>query len=74
MMNYAREPRNGDVVAALMDGYESTLKSYWRNGDDITLIPIETKHYIPRTLHASRVSIQGVLVEIVRRTLNRSWW
>jgi SOS-response transcriptional repressor LexA len=71
LMDYALQPRDGDVVAALIDGTESTLKIYSRQGDEITLTPIETKRHSPRTFHASRVTIQGVLVEIVRRSFKR---
>jgi repressor LexA len=71
LMDYALQPRDGDVVAALVDGAESTLKTYSRKGDEITLTPIETKRYSPRTFHASRVTIQGVLIEVVRRTARR---
>ncbi len=60
-------PKDGDIVAALVDDYESTLKVYSRQGDEITLTPIERKRHSPRTFHASRIIIQGVLVEIPRR-------
>jgi SOS-response transcriptional repressor LexA len=71
LMDYAMQPHDGDVVAALVDGTESTLKTYSRQGDEITLTPIETKRHSPRTFHASRVTIQGVLIEIVRRSARR---
>ena len=71
LMDYAVEPSDGDIVAALVDDYESTLKVYSRNGDEITLTPIETKRHSPRTFHASRIAIQGVLVEIARRVAKR---
>lgn len=71
LMDYAQEAHDGDIVAALVDDYESTLKIYSRRGDEITLTPIETRHHSPRTLHASRVAIQGVLVEIAHRVVTR---
>jgi repressor LexA len=71
LMDSALEPKNGDIVAALIDGSDSTLKIYSRQGDEISLTPIETKHHSPRTFHASQVAIQGVLVEIVRRAIKR---
>jgi SOS-response transcriptional repressor LexA len=71
LMDYALQPRDGDVVAALIDGTDSTLKIYSRTGEDVTLTPIETKRHSPRTCHASRVTIRGVLIEIVRRTARR---
>lgn len=71
LMDYALQPRDGDIVAALVDGSESTLKTYSRKGAEITLTPIETKHHSPRTFHASRITVQGVLIEIVRRNVRR---
>jgi len=65
------ENLDGDIVAALIDGNESTLKTYPRQGDEITLTPIETKHHLPRTFHSSHITIQGVLIEIVRRNARR---
>jgi SOS-response transcriptional repressor LexA len=67
LMDSALQSHDGDVVAALIDGSDSTLKTYSRAGDEIALTPIETKHHSPLTYHASRITIQGVLLEIVRR-------
>jgi SOS-response transcriptional repressor LexA len=71
LMDYAQQPHDGDVVAALVDGTESTLKIYSRQDDEIILTPIETKRHSPRTFHASRITIQGVLIEIARRSARR---
>ena len=71
LMDHALKPANGDIVAALVDDYESTLKVYSRQDDQITLTPIETKRHSPRTFHASRIKIQGILVEIARRVATR---
>jgi SOS-response transcriptional repressor LexA len=71
LMDYALQPTDGDIVAALIDDYESTLKAYSHEGNEITLTPIETRRHSPRTFHASRVMVQGVLVEIVRRIARR---
>ena len=59
LMDYAMEPRDGDVVAALIDDSESTQKTYSRRGDEMTLTPIETKRHSPRTFHLSRIAIRG---------------
>jgi SOS-response transcriptional repressor LexA len=45
LMDYALQPRDGDIVAALVDGFESTLKIYSRKGDEILLTPIEMKRH-----------------------------
>jgi len=42
LIDYAMRPRDRDVVAALVHGSGSTLKTYSRRGDEITLTPIET--------------------------------
>lgn len=71
LMDHGKQPQNGDIVAALIDDCESTLKVYSRQGDEITLMPIETRSHSPRTIHASRIKVQGVLIEIVRRVATR---
>jgi repressor LexA len=60
------EPRNGRVVVALIDGAETTLKLYYRRGDEIELRPINTDAHKSKTYHADRVKVQGVLIEIIK--------
>ena len=67
LMDQYQEPRDGSVVAALIDGTESTLKVYSRQKDEITLTPINKEGWQPRAYHADRVSIQGVLVDLIKR-------
>jgi SOS-response transcriptional repressor LexA len=71
LVDSARTPVNGDIVAALTDGSESTLKLYSKKDDMVTLTPINKKKHRDRTFHASRVNVQGVLVELVRRSPRR---
>jgi hypothetical protein len=40
---------------------------------EITLTPIESKRNSPRIFHAGRITVQGVLIEIVRRSARRNW-
>ncbi|HBQ22292.1 MAG TPA: repressor LexA [Alphaproteobacteria bacterium] len=60
------EPRNGDIVVALIDMAETTLKRLRRRGQSIALEPandmFETRIYGP-----GRVTIQGKLVALIRR-------
>jgi len=60
------EPRNGDIVVALVDMAETTLKRLRRRGQSIALEPandmFETRIYGP-----GRVTIQGKLVALIRR-------
>jgi len=66
LLDANREPRNGRVVAALIDGAESTLKTYYLEGNEITLKPVNPEH-ATRTYYAGRVTVQGVVIDTVRR-------
>ncbi len=67
LMDRNQAAQNGNIVAALIDGTEATFKVFDREGDEVILTPLNKKKYKPRRFHASRVTIQGVLVELVRR-------
>lgn len=56
---------NGDIVVALVDGEEVTLKRYRRAGNKIILEP-ENDDYEPRVLDPERVQVQGHLVSLMR--------
>ena len=59
--------RNGDIVVALIDGREATLKRFERLGDEhVRLIP-ENGTMQAMVYAAQRVEIQGVLVGQLRR-------
>ena len=57
--------RSGEIVVALIDNEEATLKVIKKDGDEISLIP-QNKDYEIRKLHASRVKIQGKLAGLIR--------
>ncbi|MBO5996963.1 MAG: transcriptional repressor LexA [Alphaproteobacteria bacterium] len=57
---------NGEIVVALVDGLEVTLKRFRRQGSSIALEP-ENPAYQTRILPASRVRVQGKLVALMRR-------
>jgi repressor LexA len=57
--------RNGDRVAVLLDGEEVTLKEYRRDAKGVWLIP-HNPELKPVCYPPERVSIQGVLVGIMR--------
>jgi repressor LexA len=61
-----REARNGDIVAALVDG-ESTLKRLDRLEDGTPVLKAENPRY-PNLVPAEDLSIQGVMVGLVRTT------
>lgn len=57
--------RDGDIVVALIDGEEATLKRFRHNGRQIELIP-ENSELTPLVYPPDRVQIQGVLIGQVR--------
>ncbi|RKZ78682.1 MAG: repressor LexA [Gammaproteobacteria bacterium] len=58
--------QHGDIVVALVDGFDATLKTLLINNDKtVTLMPANI-NYDPVTLPAQRVSIQGVVVGQLR--------
>ena len=57
---------NGDIVVALVDNSEATLKVFKRADGIISLIP-RNSAYETRVLDASRVKVQGILSAILRK-------
>ncbi len=58
--------RNGDIVVALVDEQEATLKRFRRLPDNRIELQPENSALSPMVYEASRVRIQGVLVGSVR--------
>ena len=58
--------RNGQIVVALVDGEEATLKTLRKSGQQVELIA-ENPDYPTRTFGPDRVEVQGVLVGLVRQ-------
>ena len=56
----------GDIVVALIDEEEATLKRFRRRGASIALEPANTAYEV-RILPPNRVRIQGKLVGLIRR-------
>jgi repressor LexA len=56
----------GDIVVALVDDEEATLKRFRRRGASIALEPANSAHEV-RILPPNRVRIQGKLVGLMRR-------
>jgi repressor LexA len=57
---------NGEVVVALVDGQEATLKKFFREGSRIRLEPANPA-VEPINVTAERVRVQGVVVGLLRR-------
>ncbi len=58
--------RDGEIVVALVDNEEATLKTLKRLGHHVALIPAN-RHHETRMLEAERVKVQGRLVGLIRR-------
>ncbi len=57
--------QNGDIIVALIDGEEATLKRFRKKGDSIALEP-SNKSYETKIYSSDRVKIQGCLVNLIR--------
>lgn len=58
---------NGEIVVALIDGEEATLKRLKNNGDGSVTLIAENPAMAPMNYSADQVRIQGVLVSLLRR-------
>jgi repressor LexA len=56
---------NGNIVVALVDDHEVTLKRLYRKDGKIILQP-ENDDHEPRILEPERVKIQGTLISLFR--------
>jgi len=61
---------SGDMVVALVDGSDATVKRFYPEGDAIRLQPANP-NYEPIVIRpANRVTIQGVIVGVIRKYRN----
>ena len=66
IIRQASTASNGDIVVALVDEVEATLKVFKKADGIIFLIP-RNSAYKTKTFDASRVKVQGILSGILRR-------
>ena len=66
LIRKADSARDGEIVVALIDGEEATLKTYRREGQMIRLDPAN-RSYEPQRYAEDRVHIQGRLAGLIRR-------
>jgi repressor LexA len=57
--------KNGTIVAARVEGHGTTLKRFYRRGEQVMLKPANPK-YQPIEVSATQVQVQGVLVGVWR--------
>ena len=58
--------REGDIVVALIDAEQATLKTFRREGQMIRLDPAN-RHYEPQRYRPEQIQIQGRLAGLIRR-------
>jgi repressor LexA len=58
--------RDGEIIVALIDNEEATLKTFRREGNMVRLDPAN-RHYEPQRYDPRRVQIQGRLAGLIRR-------
>ena len=61
----ANTARNNEIVVALVDREEATLKRIYKSGSQVELIA-ENKDFPTKTYGPDRVEVQGILVGLVR--------
>jgi repressor LexA len=66
LIQQAQSAQEGDIVVALIDGQDATLKTFRREGKTIRLDPANS-NYEPQYYSADRVLIQGRLSGLIRR-------
>ena len=66
LIQKASTAREGDIVVALVDGQDATLKYFRREGRMIRLDPANSA-YEPQRYEAARVMVQGRLSGLLRR-------
>ena len=66
LIRKARDARDGDIVVALVNNEEATLKTYRREGQMIRLDPAN-RMYDPQRYTEEQVEIQGKLAGLLRR-------
>jgi repressor LexA len=66
LIRKADDARDGEIVVALIDDEEATLKTFRREGRMIRLDPANAR-YEPQRYEAGRVRIQGRLAGLIRR-------
>ena len=57
--------RNGQIVVALVDGFEATLKRILQRPGEVLLCPANST-MTPMSFHPDRVQIQGVVIGQMR--------
>lgn len=63
----SRQAKDGDVVVALVDGSESTLKRFYREPNDMVRLQPANSEMKPILIPAASVEIQGRVLAVLRK-------
>ncbi|HXY15079.1 MAG TPA: transcriptional repressor LexA [Terriglobales bacterium] len=66
LVEKAKTAHNGDIVVALVDGSDATLKRFYREGDNIRLQPSNVSMQ-PIIVPAANVDVQGRVIGVLRK-------
>jgi repressor LexA len=66
MVEKAKNARDGEIVVALVDGSETTLKRFYREGSKIRLQPANAT-MAPIMVAANAVQVQGRVIGVLRK-------
>ena len=66
LVERTRTAREGEIIVALVDGADATLKRFYREGSMIRLQPSNTE-MSPIYAPAANVSIQGKVLGVLRK-------
>jgi len=66
LVEKAKTAHNGDIVVALVDGADATLKRFYREGDNIRLQP-SNANMQPIIVPAAIVQLQGRVIGVLRK-------
>jgi repressor LexA len=66
MVEKSRTAHNGDIVVALVEGTDATLKRFYREGENIRLQPSNVNMQ-PIIVPAASVEVQGKVIGVLRK-------
>jgi repressor LexA len=67
LVENTHEARDGDIVVALVDGTETTLKRFYREPGDVIRLQPANSTMSPIRLPARQIQIQGRLLAVLRK-------
>jgi repressor LexA len=66
LVERSKTAHNGEIVVALVDGADATLKRFYREGDKIRLQPSNASMQ-PIVVPAAAVELQGKVIGVLRK-------